>query len=33
MLAMGLLLGGMYILQLIEIWDEKYKKKRDKFKK
>jgi len=33
MLAISLLIGGLYIAQLIEIWDEKYKKKQDKFKK
>jgi len=33
MLAISLLIGGLYILQLIEIWDGKYKKKQDKFKK
>jgi len=32
-LIMGLLIGGLYILQLIEIWEEKQKKKQDKFKK
>jgi hypothetical protein len=33
MLTMSLLIGGLYILQLIEIWGEKHKKKQDKFKK
>ena len=32
LMLMCLLLGGVYIFQLIDIWEKKNKKKKDKFK-